>query len=480
MERTNRKRFLITTAGILFSFFCFGQPDSVIFHASDKYKDPSLVTLLFLGQNYRKEWATPVKLPVFKMKALGLKVKELGGGQQTISLQLEDEKGRGWSLRSIDKEVSKALPKNLQNPVLLNLTQQIISAAHPYVPLTIPLLAEKLGVVAADPVIYYVPDDPAFGEYRPLFANTVCLLEEREPTPDHSDTKSTDKLLDRIFEKNNELIDQEAVLKARLLDMLIGDWDRHSDQWRWAETKKDGQDYYYPIPRDRDQAYFYSNGLFVRMMQILVLKHLVSYNDDLEKINSFNYKSWPFDKLFLNDLDREQWTTIIKSVQSELTDDVIHEAFKKLPPEIYPLHGPDLEKKLIGRRDKLLKKGMKYYRFLSNEVTVYGSDEAEYFDVKGDKKKITVSVFENKKGKPGRKLYDRSFVYGDTHKVSLKGLKGDDYFVVHDNINSKIRLNIDGEVGNDVYDIKGGKRVVVTDKDSDILNVTSGLKVVKK
>jgi hypothetical protein len=35
--------------------------------------------------------------------------------------------------------------------------------------------------------------------------------------------------------------------------MLIGDWDRHYDQWRWAEYKK-GQVIYRPIPRDRDQA----------------------------------------------------------------------------------------------------------------------------------------------------------------------------------------------------------------------------------
>jgi hypothetical protein len=36
--------------------------------------------------------------------------------------------------------------------------------------------------------------------------------------------------------------------------MLIGDWDRHYDQWRWAEYKKKGQVIYRPIPRDRDQV----------------------------------------------------------------------------------------------------------------------------------------------------------------------------------------------------------------------------------
>jgi hypothetical protein len=31
------------------------------------------------------------------------------------------------------------------------------------------------------------------------------------------------------------LRDEDEYIKARLFDMLIGDWDRHYDQWRWAE-----------------------------------------------------------------------------------------------------------------------------------------------------------------------------------------------------------------------------------------------------
>ncbi len=59
---------------------------------------------------------------------------------------------------------------------------------------------------------------------------------------------------------------QEAVLRARLLDMLIADWDRHFDQWRWA-TRDTGQGkLYIPIPRDRDQAFFYSDGLILKYM----------------------------------------------------------------------------------------------------------------------------------------------------------------------------------------------------------------------
>jgi hypothetical protein len=49
-------------------------------------------------------------------------------------------------------------------------------------------------------------------------------------------------------------IDEAEYIKARLFDMLIGDWNRNEDQWRWGEYKKK-KIVYKPIPRDRDQAF---------------------------------------------------------------------------------------------------------------------------------------------------------------------------------------------------------------------------------
>ncbi len=56
----------------------------------------------FWGKNYRKEWATPVKLPVFLLdneKGGLIAIKE-GGGHQTSSLHLETKDGKDYSLRS--------------------------------------------------------------------------------------------------------------------------------------------------------------------------------------------------------------------------------------------------------------------------------------------------------------------------------------------------------------------------------------------
>ena len=54
-----------------------------------------------------------------------------------------------------------------------------------------------------------------------------------------------------------------ALLKARLFDVLIGDWDRHSDQWVWARFSDSVPRVWIPIPRDRDQAFAKYDGLLL-------------------------------------------------------------------------------------------------------------------------------------------------------------------------------------------------------------------------
>jgi hypothetical protein len=470
-HKTNERNGKLTMTGWLMALAaCIGVPafaqDSAVWRASTKYANPAPLRAILLGANYRQEWRTPVSLPVFHLSQQGFTIKELGGGQQTISLQLIDGNGRGWSLRSVDKDVTKALPPGLRNTPVKGLVQDLVSGAHPYIPLAIPTLSKAAGVIAPVPTIYFVPDDPAFGEYRSLFANTLCLLEEREPTPDKSDTKNTEKLLEKIFESQAVRVDQKALLRARILDMFIGDWDRHSDQWRWGIRDSGKLSVYYPIPRDRDQAFFYSEGLLVKFVQLMALRHLVSFDDDLAKVKSLNYKMWPFDMLLLNGLDRQQWTATLTELQAAFTDEVIHEAVSHLPPEIYAIRGARIEKKLRERRQGLVKQGLRYYHFIAARVDVYGTNAEELFDVAGDGNDVVVKVFAMKSGTRAGLLYERRFTKGDTDLVRLFGLRGNDSFVVAENVKSRIRIELHGEDGTDSY-ATGSGRVTIVDENGE-------------
>jgi len=441
--------------------------DSVIWQASNQYADPSFFKRIFLGKNYRKEWETPVKLPVFHLKEMGFKIKELGGGQQTKSLRLEDKSGKEWALRTIDKDVEKALPLFLRNTIAEKITQDMVSAAHPYAPLTITALSNAMGIIAPKPKIYFVPIDPDFDTLAGIFGNKLCLLEQREPTPDRSKTESTEKVLEEIAEENDHLIIQKAVLRARLLDMLIGDWDRHSDQWAWGVIEQNGVDYYYAIPRDRDQAYFYSEGLLVKIARKIALPHLVGFRKDLSKLRQLNNKSLQFDNVFLNGLDKQQWETTIKTVQDSLTDAVIFKAVKQLPPEVYPISGPEIEMKLKGRRDDLLHAGLKYYDFIARNVTITGTEQEEIFKISGNNKELTVKVFDQKDGKEGRQIYQRTFISSETFQITLSGLNGSDVFIIEENASTEIKIKLMGGMGKDIYNIKGNLFNTIYDNSSD-------------
>jgi hypothetical protein len=61
----------------------------------------------------------------------------------------------------------------------------------------------------------------------------------------------SDELLDSLSAGSNSQVDARAFLRARLMDQLMGDWDRHRDQWKWAAAKGRAGTVWRPIPRDR-------------------------------------------------------------------------------------------------------------------------------------------------------------------------------------------------------------------------------------
>ena len=145
--------------------------DSITVSANINYAKASKTKRFFNGDNYRDVWAEPVKLKVFRVKEEmgGFKVGALGGGHQTKSLRLTDKNGKEWTLRTINKDITKILPEGVQGSAAEDYFQDFISSAHPYSPVIVPTLAKAINVVVATPKIYFVPNDPALGIVPSLF-----------------------------------------------------------------------------------------------------------------------------------------------------------------------------------------------------------------------------------------------------------------------------------------------------------------------
>jgi hypothetical protein len=455
--------------------------DSVTVAINTNYQKISPFHKIFAGKNYRKEWATPVHLKVFRIdkEMGGFTIKSLGGGKQTKSLRLEDQNKRQWVLRTVDKVPEGTIPELLKSNINKRIMQDMISAEHPYGALIVPLLADAAQVIHTEPGYFFVPDDPALGFYRPIFANTICLLELHEPSVDEGDTKSTAKVIDKIVEDSKNHIDQEAVLRARLLDMMIGDWDRHFDQWRFLTTDTGAGKLYFPIPRDRDNAFFYSDGLFVKGLSIAALPYLQGFRKHYPNIKWFNWEERDFDRIFLNNLDKNKWKRIITKFQADETDTVIHEAVAQLPPEIFKIDNKTISAKLKSRRNLLLKEGLRYYRFLSKEVNIVGSNKNEYFTVFNTHDSLEVKVYKRKQNNDSASvMFDRIFDNKSTKYINLYGLNGDDIFEMDSTANSKIKMRIIGGKGKDTFNINGNVRNVIYDfkNDSNHIENTSNTK----
>ncbi len=450
--------------------------DSVIVSASEKYEAASGLQRFILGTNYRKEWSAKVKMKVFDISKEkgGMTILSLGGGKQTTSLRLKDKDGKEWTLRTIDKNPEKAIPEMLRGSIAQDIVEDMISASHPYASLSIPDLAQAVHVVAANPKFYFVPDDPALGVYRSRVANTLCLLEEREPTPDESSTKTTQKVISKLLEDNDNRIDQPQVLRARLLDMLIGDWDRHFDQWRWGTRDTGKGKVYYAIPRDRDQAFFYSDGLLIKGVSKNLFQYLKGFTKNIASVNWLNWEERDLDRFFLNRLDKKTWANVIDTFQHDISDSVIVAAVNKMPPEIVAIDGTDIINKLKSRRDAMMKEGLKYYKFLSNIVTVVGTNDKEYFKVSSVADSLRVTVYKRKKDlELSSVMYDRTFSDADTKEILLYGLNDNDYFDIAPEAKSRIKIRIIGGKGNDTFNIQGHVRNYLYDlntKENHIIN----------
>ncbi|WP_310397881.1 hypothetical protein [Hymenobacter sp.] len=415
-------------------------PDSAVVKAGEQYRAGRLKTWL-LGQNYRAEWAQPVRVPVLDLGRAhgGLVPVKRGGGLQTKSLRLRAPDGREYVLRSVSKEVDRAVPPFLRRTLAADVVQDQISASHPYAALTVPVLAEAAGVPHTRPQIVLVPDDSRLGPYRRAFAGTLAVLETRDPFSPAAfrgapqpKAYSTQDVLDQLRADPRHRVDQRQVLRARLLDLLLADWDRHDDQWRWlAYRLPNGGRLFRAAPRDRDQAYFVNQGFLPRQVSTdWTLPKFQGFAYDFRNVRTFNFQARHFDRSFLTALSQADWLAIADSVRASLPDSVLARAVSRLPGAVRQLSGPTILAKLKAHRDRLPEWAREYYHFLAREVDVVGSNQAETFTVERlgpDRTRVTVFALADP-GQRGPALYQRVFRTDETREVRLFGQGGADVF----------------------------------------------------
>ena len=435
---------------------------------------------LFWGNHYRAAWTTPIEVPILNLRTFGqgLTPVRRGGGQQTRSLRLEGADGKEYSFRSMDKNPAAALPPILRTTLAADVLQDQISSQHPVGVLVCEPLLEAAGVLHAKPQLAVMPDDPILGEFRDEFAGMLGIIEER---PDEGVNAlatfagaerviGSESLFERLRESPADRVNSRAFLNARLLDFFLGDWDRHADQWRWAHFGTDSTPGWYPIPRDRDQAFSKLDGMFPAIGQ-WSMPQMVGFSGKYLSTYSLHWNARLLDRQFLTDLEKPVWDSIATSVAERLTDEVIEQAVGRLPSEMYEADGQWLENALKRRRAGLPKVASSFYRLLAAKVDVHATDVAEEVNVTqlpGGHVDVTIA----ERSASTAPYYRRRFDPSETDEIRILLYDGDDRVTINGADRLRPTIRVVGGKGNDsfvfetpskgvkLYDARGSNRVI--------------------
>ncbi|WP_221392978.1 outer membrane protein assembly factor [Dyadobacter sp. NIV53] len=438
------------------------EKDSITMAVGPEYNEISSLHRFFLGSHNRAVWAAPVKMRVLHISKEkgGLKILQLGGGMQTRSLRLKDPSGREWVLRTLQKYPDRKLSGALKKTIASDILKDQVSATHPFSSLAVPPLAQALGIPHSNPEIVYLAEDPALGIYSKDFAGQVFLFEERAPL-DVDKTFNTESVQRKIRDDNDNSVDEKLVLRARLLDMLLGDWDRHEDQWRWERIREKKRDTYIPVPRDRDQVFYKTSGIFPWFVSHQWLRSKFQpYENQIRDMKGWNLQAQSFDRYFLNQLDENDWKEQINFIQKTLTDEMIASAVNGMPDTVVHISGKEIIAKFISRRNSLETQALEYYRFISKEVEIPATDKHDNFVIRNnDDGSLLVTVDKLKKdGSIDHPTYQRTFNPEITKEVRLYGFDNSDRFAVTGTQASPIKVRIIAGSGNDSVTVASGLR----------------------
>ena len=434
---------------------------------------------LLLGAHYRDLWTTPLDVEVLDLShfAGGLTPQSCGGRRQTKALRFLGADGREYVFRSVDKDPTLALPPELRATFARDIIQDQISSAHPGGPLVVAPLLNAAGVLHAEPQIILLPDDArlrGFDCVRPGFM--LGMIEERPTEPPDNEAAfagavelaGTKKLFEHLENSPRHRIDSRAFLAARLMDVLIGDWDRHQDQWRWARFDSAGLHWWRPIPRDRDQAFARLDGVLVWLTGFY-RPEVVGFGDDYPSIWRLTLTGQVPDRRLLADLERPVWDSIASAIQARLPDAVIDAAVRRLPREYYERNGAALTRALRRRRDRLPDIARRYYALLASVVEVHGTDDRDVAEAERlPNGRVAVRLSSGK----GERFYQRTFDRHETKEIRLYLHGGDDRLIVRGAAGGGPLIRVIGGGGDDelvdssragttrLYDDRGTNRIV--------------------
>ena len=439
------------------------------------------------GERYAKYYATKIKAKTVDLDTLygGLVPTKKGGGNASNSLRLVDKEGRQFVMRALKKSAERYLQAiafkdqfiigKFKDTSVEDFLLYYYTGSHPYAPFPIAKLSDPVGIYHTNPRLFYIPKQKALDGYLDEFGDELYMIEEH--VDDGHDIASfgnakkienTNDFIRKLRKDEDYKLDAKAYVRDRLFDIMIGDWDRHVDQWRWGQFKEeDGKKIFEPIPRDRDQPFsILGDGAFMRFATATVpsLKLFEGFHEEIRSVKGFTNspKTFALDMAILSGTTLEEWQEQARYLQDNLTEADIDIAFKEFPEEVRDETVTNIKEILLARKANIVKTAESYFKVLNKYSIITGTDKDDHFVITDvGNGKIDVKAYRIKGGQLKDLFFSKVYDPETTKEVWIYGLDDEDIFEVLGN-SGKIRLRLVGGQNNDNYRIAKGSKGVHT------------------
>ncbi len=433
------------------------------------------------GNHYRNLYSKEIEAPVLDLSKLSGNVRAIseGGGNQSRSLRLIDDEDHEFTVREIRKSATRFIQSKItdhyvedfmENTIAADVVQDFYTTAHPYAPFALNSIFDSLNIYNAEPKIYYLPKQERLGIYNEDYGDKLYMFEAHAGSSNKSlaqfgnpeDIISTKDVLAELRKSKKSKVDEPNFLKARLMDFVIGDYDRHYDQWRFGAYKQENSTTLYKtIRRDRDQAFPKYDGFILSLLKVGLIdfRSMERYDDDVDNVKWMSRYAYPLDQAFLKEIIWEDWEKQVAFIQKNLTDQTIEEAFKSLPDAAQDESIEYIKKSLKARRDNLPSIAKRYHDYLMRHQIILGTESKDDFLITRLPNGETNIKLTTEDGETFERTYSKSL----TKDIWIYGLDDEDTFKIVGEGSNYIPLKILGGENNDIYDFENSRKAKVYD-----------------
>ena len=403
--------------------------------AGRHYKKGALGKLWF-GEHYRKEWTEIFDVQKMDLDTMhgGLTVLKKGGGRQTLSLKFNSADGTRYTFRSVDKDPSKSLDHTLDHSIVGKVFRDQTSAQYPFGALIVSSLLDHLDILHVQPQLFLMPSTAKLHVFNEQYGGLLGMIEELpgkknkagERFANADDIFKSYELFKNMYNDPSYQVKDREFLRARLFDILIGDWSRHEDNWKWAMYDKGDVKVCRPIPRDRDWAFSKWDGILPSIADMpFALKITESFDHKINGFQSAVYQARYLDRFLLTEMTLEDFIAEAEYIQQHISEEKIRHAVGLVPPAVYSHSGEEIISKLIRRKKDLTKYARKYFKWLNEEVDVVATNQNDIITAeKTSEHHLKITLADS----IGNIYFNREFDVRQTDLIRLYGLNGDDQF----------------------------------------------------